>query len=214
MKNFVILVLIIMAGTLAKAQDQKTSLDCFTNPPDFEKLSYDELSVKVDVEADTINMEFKKTCPEYISNLVNQIQSEKLSDDKKILAIYFLGELRPTNSLSIETLINYIDLKADPLAHINKNRIDVKRWGLYPAEEALIKVGEPAVNLISNHLDNEVNDLRRQLMCEVLLQVEGGEAAKDLVKRKIDGCTNSTAQTNLVKALKQLEIVKGAVLEK
>jgi HEAT repeat protein len=90
-----------------------------------------------------------------------------LGDDNKVLAIYLLGELRPSDATSVELLIQNIDLKA--------TRFDLKtdfpRWGQYPAVEALIKVGEPAVILILNELPNETNQLRRQLLCEVLKRV-------------------------------------------
>jgi len=141
--------------------------NCITNPPDFIYLSYNEANATVKSEDDSIGRGAEKVCPEYITNLVYQLREGHLSNDNKTLAIYLLGELHPNDTNSIEFLIENIDFKA--------TKIDPpwapRRWGEYPAEEALITVGQPAVIPILNHLPSETNQLRRQLMCDVLKQV-------------------------------------------
>ncbi len=163
--HYSILLLIITFN--AHAQFLQTS-DCATNPPDLYKMSYEEADEAINSEEDAIlSTKMKKICTEYITNLVTELRSAQLSNDKRVLAIYFLGELRPSDTNSIEVLIGYIDLKAskfDP-----KTRF--RRWGDYPAEEALIKIGKPVVDPILNHLPSETNELRRQLMCDVLRKV-------------------------------------------
>ncbi|MGH7976620.1 MAG: hypothetical protein ACREDS_00530 [Limisphaerales bacterium] len=171
MKKYISLILLLAISIVVKAQDSQVNSDCFTNPPDFNKLSYDEANTVVDSEDDLIGRGIKKICPEYITNLVNQIRNGALNSDNKTLAIYLLGELHPDDTNSIEVLIENIDFKATKFDHILKTRISIKRWGSYPAEEALIKIGRPVVDPILNHLPTENSELRRQLMCDVLKQV-------------------------------------------
>jgi len=154
--------LLVFIESGLRAQNFGATLNCVTNPPDFSKLTYEEANKA------TYSETRRKTCPEYTANLVNQIRYGKLSNDNKVLAIFLLGELRPSDTNSLEVFIEDIDFKAsrfdEPAAF--------PRWGLYPAEEALMyKVGKPAVNPILNHLPSETNELRRQLMCDVLKQV-------------------------------------------
>ena len=76
-----------------------------------------------------------------------------------------MREIRNTNS--IEVLIEDIDLKATKF----DEPASLPRWGFYPAQQALIKIGEPVVEPILNHLPTEISELRRRLMCDVLKEV-------------------------------------------
>jgi hypothetical protein len=184
------------------AQNSAMNSDCTTNPPDFSKLSYEAASDAVNFENDSIlSTHEKKICPEYITNLANEIQQGNISDEKRVLGIWLLGSLRPNDTNSVEVLIKYIDLRAsrfDP-----KTRI--RRWGDYPAEEALIKIGEPTVNPLLSYLPNEINGLRRHLMCEVLRRVEGKENAQGQIKQRLAAESDLTRQANLKAALKEFE---------
>jgi hypothetical protein len=167
-KIFICFALFFTANFGLHAQNLATEVGCATNPPDFGKLSYREADNAVKSEDDLILSErVKKICPDYIINLANQLQEGHLNNDNKTLAIYFLGALHPTDTNSIEVLIENIDFRA--------TKFDLKsapmRWGKYPAEEALMKIGKPVVNPILNHLPTETSQLRRQLMCDVLKQV-------------------------------------------
>jgi hypothetical protein len=160
---------IFLSITLSGIQAQSLKMqNCVTNPPELNKMSYEEADQAISSEEDSIlSTKIERICPEYITNLVIEIRSAQLNNNNRVLAIYFLGELRPSDTNSIEALIDYIDLKAsrfDP-----KTRF--RRWGQYPAEEALIKIGKPVVDPILNHLPKETSELRRQLMCNVLKQV-------------------------------------------
>jgi hypothetical protein len=132
-------------------------------PPDFTKmLSYREMNAALNAVED-----LKPTAtPEYVSNLVFQIKQENASDEAKVYAVFLLGKLGATNADAIKILIDKIDLKAPPQIALR-----LPPWGQYPAEEALIKVGQPVIEPILNHLPKETNELRRQLMCDVLKQV-------------------------------------------
>jgi hypothetical protein len=196
----------IITGLSVHAQSFLKNADCVTNPPDLSSLSYEAASAAVDAE------EGKRTCPEYVTNLVRQLLQGNLSRDKMVLVIYRLGELRPSDTNSIAILITYIDLKAtkfDPKARF-------PRWGYYPAEEALMKIGSPALIPILNDLPRETNPLRRHLMCEVLIFVEGkrggnvnqAEGRKVVLRQvqvKLGNESDPVKRVNLELVLKKVE---------
>lgn len=197
MKLKAIIATIFLIACSVNSQNQITNPSHAVLPPDFNKMSYDEANDAVNSECNLIvARKAKKIDAEYVTNLVYQLRQGNLTDDKKVLVIYFLGELRPSDTNSVEVLLEYIDLMAtrfDP-------KTDIQRWGLYPAEEALTKIGKPTVNPILNHLVRETNGLRRHLMCEVLRHAEGEQAAQVQIKQKL-----ADTQTNLEAALNELE---------
>jgi len=168
MKLALIVSMALLIAYCANAQNLITNTNHSALPPDFSKMSYGEMDAAIGSEANLIVAErTKKEGPEYIADLVHQLQYGNLTDEKRVLIIYFLGVLHASDTNSIEALIRFIDLKAT----IFDPKTDIQRWGLYPAEEALIKIGKPVVNPILDHLPNETNQLRRQLMCDVLRRV-------------------------------------------
>jgi len=212
MKYYIALIIQLTITLGVHAQNLNVISNCATNPPNFSKLPYKEADEAAFLEDDLIGREAKTICPEYITNLVNQLRYGQLDNDNKVLAIWLLGELHPIDANSIDVLIEYVDLKATKLDP--KTRI--RRWGDYPAEEALIKIGMPTVNHILNHLSTETNELRRHLMCVVLVEVEGkkgevfngadGKAiTQNQIKHKLADESDSTRRANLEAALKELE---------
>lgn len=133
-----------------------------------------------------------------VSDVNRQLREGNLSDEAKVYAIYLLGQLRARESVTI--LIENIDLKA--------SKVDTKggigRWGMYPAQEALSKIGKPAVNMILDLLPTEQSDLRRQLMCLVIADVEGKNFGTMLVKLRQDEESDSSKKANLELALRVL----------
>lgn len=191
----------MVATVVAIGQEPGTTI-CATNPPDFINLSYDAASDAVNSEAMAIaGSKWKKICPEYITNLAQDIQSKNLENDKKVLAVYLLGILQPTDTNAIQVLIENISLVA---TRYDKG-FHGMRWGYYPAEEALERVGKPSFPLIFRHLLTETNEPNRRLMCEILVNVEGKEAAQNQIKQKIDSASDSATKANLELALKELE---------
>lgn len=152
-------ILFLMAMLNAIGQNAVT-----TNlPPDFTKMaSYKEMNAALNAVEDSR----PTATPEYVSNLVFQIKKESASDEARVYAIFLLGKLHATNSTAIEVLIDKIDLKAP-----HQLALRLPPWGEYPAEEALVTIGKPVVEPILNHLSGETNQLRRQLMCDVLKRV-------------------------------------------
>jgi hypothetical protein len=195
------LVVTLAVASPVEAGQSGPRLGWLSNPPDLAHLSYEKGSEAVTLQLHDIADGLKGMGPAYITNLVNQIRRGGLDKERIVLAIYLLGELRPDDTNSIESLIEMVDLKA--------SRFDPPtrpiRWGPYPACEALIKIGKPAANPIYRHLLAETHDLRRDLMCQVLKRVEGNESARSRISAMLTLETDVAKRANLTSALEQLD---------
>ena len=162
-----------------------------TKIPDFGAPPSESMSKGVDHVVDTYH--------EMVAEVMSQLSQDNLSNEGKVYAIYLLGQLRATKSVPI--LIENIDLVAP--------RVDTKgaigRWGMYPAQEALSKIGKPAVNMIVDMLPDEKNELRRKLMCFVLADVDGAEVAKFNLSRALATESEPVRKGNLQSAQMILE---------
>jgi hypothetical protein len=99
-------------------------------------------------------------------NLLGQLHYAKTGEQKTIV-IFLLGRLRAKEA--IDDLVKMIDFRAayfDP-----KTRF--ARWGEYPAQEALQKIGTPCEISVLDALGKEKSELRRKLFLEVLRNVYG-----------------------------------------
>lgn len=130
------------------------------------------------------------------NDLAGQLGESGLDPESKTYAIYLAGQLHAVGAVSI--LIANIDFKAtkvDPKGGIG-------RWGMYPAQEALSKIGSPSVNMILDLLADESQELRRKLMCFVISDVHGKDLAKMLVKGRYEGERDPAKKARLDDALK------------
>lgn len=129
--------------------------------------------------------------------LIRQLEHHNSSANAKTLAAYLLGELRTYRAVT--TLANNIDLKAP--------RIDPKdrkgRWGEYPAQEALHKIGIPAAAEVIVRLRTEQKQLRRKLMVVVIRGVYGDDLGRLFVQKRIAKETDPMHKQNLELALKE-----------
>ena len=129
--------------------------------------------------------------------LIDQMKDPHSSANAKTLAAYLLGELR--ESRAVWTLAENIDLKAP--------RIDPKdsivRWGEYPAQEALHKIGIPAAAEVLVRLLTEQNELRRKLMVGVVRGVYGDDLGRLFIQNRLTRETDPTHKQNLNLALKE-----------
>ena len=162
--RLIVICLMLIGLTSVKAQNPTaTNGDYSVNPPDFTKMQSDnEMHAALNV---VMGLRQAAT-QQYVSNLVRQIKQTTAPNEARACAIFLLGELRATNTVAIEILIDNINFQAP-----RELGLRLPIWGQYPAEEALIKIGQPVVIPILNHLPNETNQLRRQLMCDVLKRV-------------------------------------------
>lgn len=196
--------ILLFSGMLQNlfADGSPSSPNCSTNPPDFIRMSYSDANVETKSEEQSIlGSRVKGICPEYITNLVWQLQSGNLNVSNKILAIYLLGIMRPGDSNSIETLIGCIDFRAvvfDPKSAI-------MRWGEYPAHEALIRIRGPVLMPVVAHLHSETNALRRRLMCNVVRCAEGWEGGMKRLRKLAAEESDAEQRKNLELSVKDLE---------
>ena len=196
------LLLLLVLPFTARANDQATNTDHIVFPPNFEEMSYGDADKAVnELVGSVLLMRPKSVGSEFTSNLIDQLRHGRLTDEKKVLIIYLLGASRPKDTNSVEVLIDYIDLKAP---HIDP-AYDIPRWGPYPAQDALVRIGIPAINPILSHLPDEGSELRRHLMCYVLKSVESKETAVEQLKQRLALETNPPRQANLGLSLKDLE---------
>lgn len=129
--------------------------------------------------------------------LIRQLEDHKSSANAKTLAAYLLGELSARRAVGI--LADNIDLKAP--------RVDLKdregRWGEYPAQEALHKIGVPAAAEVVVRLRTEKNELRRKLMVGVIRGVYGDDLGRVFVQKRLDKEADPLHKENLTLALKE-----------
>jgi hypothetical protein len=202
------------------ADDFTNSQPCASNPPAFSTLTYPQASQAVESELKQhVGMghgDVEGICPEYITKLVTLLRHGYLDNDKEVLAIYLLGQLRPSDTNAITFLIENIDLKAlkmDPPSGL-------ARWGEYPAREALSNIGQPAINPLIEALPNEGKELRRQLIWKTLVGIEvdddsglkpseGLNVILNLIKGKIAGESDPVKKANLEAAVKEMEKYVG-----
>jgi hypothetical protein len=175
-------------------------------------MSYDEASDAVTREAnDIMASKWKIIGPEYLSNLVGVVRNGNLDDERKVLAVYLLGELRPSDTNSVMALLENIDLKS-----LKYDLRSMPRWGDYPAQEALISIGKPCVSVLLGSLPSEGRELRRHLICKTLVEIEGrnGESvSKELGRQivqtqlgeKLATESDPSKKANLELALKEVE---------
>ena len=161
-----------------------------TRIPDLGNLSSKTTSSEIDLAAQSYN--------DNIAHLLRQLREAGVSVEGKVYAIYLLGQWRATAAVS--TLIDNISMnasKSDP-------RLSIARWGTYPAQEALSRIGTPAVNMILEKLPAEQDDLRRRLMCFVIHDVEGKVTGQWMLQSKIVNERDGPRKVNLQAALNVL----------
>jgi hypothetical protein len=131
-------------------------------------------------------------------DLVKQLRDANLPTERKVYVIYLLGQLRAVSAVA--ALIDRIDLKAPKV-----ESDAIGRWGLYPSQEALVRIGTPAVNAVIDKLPTEGNELRRQLMCAVISDSLGNRVADAMVRFRYEEERDPSRRANLEAAVRLLE---------
>jgi hypothetical protein len=111
------------------------------------------------------------------ANLIEQLHNTR-ENETILQCAYMLGEMRAT--AAIPALVAKIEFKA---ARADNRKPGAPRWKRFPAEEALVKIGNPAVNPIVLALAVEEDRTRRKLMVEVLCGVLGKDVADFVLKK-------------------------------
>jgi len=170
------------------------SQDSLVQATNLGKMSYKEAS-------DSVNNIIDQN-RKLVATLVGEIRQNDFPADSKLCAIYLLGELRPRDIGAVDALMENIDFVAPQY----DMRIHTGRWGKYPAEEALGKIGMPAAHAaLIFYLPKEENQLKRQLMCGVLYDALGKDIAITTLKQWITKESDPQKSANLELALNELE---------
>jgi hypothetical protein len=161
------------------------------------RISVPDFTAASEKEGDEAAAKILESYGKVTGALIDQMTDPKSSANAKTLAAYLLGELRA--SRAVPTLADNIDLKAP--------RIDPKtsigRWGEYPAQEALQKIGKPAAAEVLRRLLTEDKELRRKLMVGVIRGVYGDDLGRLFIKNRLAKETDPMHKDNLNLALKE-----------
>ena len=159
--------------------------------PDFQTSTPDVLSAEVDKAVQAYSG--------VTNEIIAQVQRGHLPNEGMLYAIVLLGQLRAANAATV--LIEKIDFK--PAKKDTSGGIG--RWGPYPAQEALVKIGTPAVNMVLDKLPTEQNDLRRQLMCSVISDAVGKRVADAMLRFRYEEEHDAAHRANLEAAIRVLQ---------
>jgi len=117
----------------------------------------------------------------------------------KTATIYLIGRHRLLNG--VKELIKQIDFDSESQSRGSP----LPLWGQYPAMEALINIGQPAIPAAVDLLATDINDLRRDLAVKVIRYVEDAETAKFILARVHAGEIDPNRKANLQDAIDRLE---------
>lgn len=121
------------------------------------------------------------------------------SKNVQAAVIYFIGRHRLSEG--VQDLIQWIDFDA---GHSKKIR-PLPLWDKYPAMEALINIGRPAVPKAIELLATDTVDIRRDLAVKVIRYVEDADLAEFIVQRAYAEEKDSVRKANFKDALSRLE---------
>lgn len=160
-----------------------------------------ELMKKLDTLDDRSRMDLCSQVDEQRNELLTVLLrhlNTGLSVNIKTAAIYLIGRHRLSNA--VRELIKQIDFDSESQSRGSP----LPLWGQYPAMEALINIGQPAVPAAVELLALDMNDLRRDLAVKVVRYVEDGEVAGFILTRAHAAETDPNRKTNLQDAMNRL----------
>jgi hypothetical protein len=136
-----------------------------------------------------------------VKTLLGRIESNRLANCAEAGSIYSLGYLRAIAAVpELLKRVAFANLVNEPKSRIVLGYL----WGMYPAKRALISIGMPSVRAILKVLPTERSALRRKLMVQVLVGVEGRAVTKFRLRRLIAKATTAAAKTDLEAALRDV----------
>ena len=122
---------------------------------------------------------------------------------KKAAVCYLLGEYRAAEA--IEPLLDLIDLEAPETLAEFITFGSLPRWGKYPAYEALVKIGTPAIPAVVDRLAVEEEEPRRELQVSVIRKILGRERGADML-------AEASRDQSDVERQEKLELARDLVL--
>jgi HEAT repeat protein len=128
-----------------------------------------------------------------VRNLIDVLQNAKFPRSNRIAAANILGELRAPEA--VDALIQQLTLSPE----LN----DEKTLGtVYPCYLALTKTGLPASRKAVQHLQDEVDPLRKRLLCGIVKEVEGLSVTAFLLKSELEKSQDVKVRKNIEEALR------------
>ena len=143
------------------------------------------------------------------SQYLQKIQETLLSHlgstnkDVRCYAAYLLGEYRFPQAAT--SLSQVIDLKSD----VRQNTREWF-WDLYPAVEALIKIGNPSISAVIRNLEESDDPKVRELSLKVISYVEKDKDIAQLrLKKALEAQPDSKKKTRLEVAIRAIAASKS-----
>jgi hypothetical protein len=131
-----------------------------------------------------------------VQDLISLLRETRRSS-VRVRACYLLGELRDPRAT--RALADHLLLEADVPAAITKR----PRWGPFPCQEALIKIGKPVESQLMKILaDPSRAEAMKAAALHVLQSIEGWRGAVYVLEQELEGA-DSAAREGLEKALVQ-----------
>jgi len=122
---------------------------------------------------------------------------------KKARICYALGEYRAREAVA--DLSRNIDLTVEVKKEAGKR---MPRWGKYPAWEALIKIGFPAIDEMIRNIEASENEKITELSTRVISGITGKVLAETIVQKRADEQTDPAKAAKLGHALYYLRSTK------
>ena len=125
------------------------------------------------------------------------------SVEQKSAVVFLMGRYRL--AVCVRHLAENLTLKYESTEDNHKKPL----WGMYPAVEALTRIGKPAIWHMLRNIETGKSDEFRRLSTEVIRKIEGTEVACFILGLEIKKAKDEKGRARLEGALEYLEKVKG-----
>lgn len=123
--------------------------------------------------------------------------------EQKCAVAYLMGRFR--SPAFAPDLAENLTLKSQ----FQENNDKKPLWGTFPAMEALVSIGSPAIKPMLVNIQTARADEFRRLSTEVIRKIEGTEVARFILEMQIMKTKDEAGRKRLEGALEYLEKVKG-----
>jgi hypothetical protein len=130
---------------------------------------------------------------QFVAELLRRLHS-KSDPDKKSAVIFLLGEYRVSEASA--SLVGMIDVEgANGVDAGERKRLEL--WGKYPAYEALVKIGVPAVREVIVKLETATDTTTKNLGASVIRAVYGRDIGEVVLEKAAAKQTDEQKKENL-----------------
>jgi len=114
---------------------------------------------------------------------------------------YVLGILR--DQRAVPDLVREIELRDVQETGAGSGRL--RRWGTYPARDALVAIGLAAVNGAVTQLEVEPDEDRAQLLASVIRRVMGEDLSVQLLRTRLEQVAGAAGRERLLTAVEYVK---------